>query len=57
MDQQVIANVKKLNTKALLRKCFHVTNDTQLILREFWKYHLNILTGIILIDNAQSQIQ
>ena len=56
MDQLVIANLKKLYTKALFRKCFHVTNDIQLTLREFWKDHLNILTCINLIDNAWSQV-
>ena len=56
MDQQVRANFKKLYTKALFRKCFHVTNDTQLTFREFWKDHLNALTCINLIDNAWSPV-
>ena len=57
MDQQVRANFKKLHTKALFRKCFHVTNDTQLTFREFWKDHLNALTCINLIDNAWSPVR
>ena len=28
MDQQVISNLKKLYTRALVQKCFEVTNDT-----------------------------
>ena len=56
MDQQVISNFKKLYTKALFRKCFQVTNDTQLTLREFWKEHFNILTCVTLIDNAWNQV-
>ena len=56
LDQQAIANFEKLYTKALFCKCFHVTNDTHLTLREFWKDHLNILTCINLIDNAWSQV-
>ncbi|XP_036130983.1 tigger transposable element-derived protein 1-like [Molossus molossus] len=56
MDQQVISNFKKLYTKALFRKCFEVTNDTQLTLREFWKEHFNILNCVNLIDTAWSNV-
>ena len=56
MDQQVISNFKKLYTKALFRKCFEVTNDTQLTLRQFWKDHFTILTCVTLIDIAWSQV-
>ena len=31
MYQEVIANFKKLYTKVLFHKCFHATNDTQLL--------------------------
>ena len=52
MDQQVIANFKKLYTKALFQRCFEVTENTSLTLREFWKDHFNILNCLNLIDNA-----
>ena len=35
MDQQVISNFKKLYTKALFQRCFEVTSDTELTLRDF----------------------
>ncbi|XP_068238586.1 tigger transposable element-derived protein 1-like [Palaemon carinicauda] len=56
MDQQVISNLTKLYTKALFQKCFEVTNDTQLILREFWKEHLSILSCVNLVDSAWSAV-
>ncbi|XP_064120411.1 uncharacterized protein LOC135225079 [Macrobrachium nipponense] len=43
MDQQVISNFKKLYTKHLFRRCFEVTENTNLTLREFWKDHYNIV--------------
>ncbi|KAF6357048.1 hypothetical protein mRhiFer1_009984 [Rhinolophus ferrumequinum] len=52
MDQQVIPNFKKLCTKALFQRCFEVTSDKELTLREFWKNHLNILHCLHLIDKA-----
>ncbi|KAM3922863.1 tigger transposable element-derived protein 1-like [Leptodactylus fuscus] len=42
--------------KALFQKCFEVTNDTQLTLREFWKEHFNILNCVNLIDTAWSNV-
>ena len=41
MDQLVISNMKKLHTRALCRKCFEETNDTQLRRREFFERPLN----------------
>ena len=35
MNQHVIASFKKLYTKALFSRCFQVTSDTELILKEF----------------------
>nr|XP_034961014.1 uncharacterized protein LOC118080194 [Zootoca vivipara] len=52
MDQQVISNFKKLYTKALFQKCFEVTSDTDLTLREFWKNHFIILHCFHMIDKA-----
>ncbi|XP_066444151.1 E3 ubiquitin-protein ligase ZFP91 isoform X1 [Eleutherodactylus coqui] len=52
MDQRVISNFKKLYTKAVFERCFEVTSDTKLSLREFWKNHFNILNCIGLIDKA-----
>nr|XP_053631974.1 tigger transposable element-derived protein 1-like [Cherax quadricarinatus] len=52
MDQQVISNFKKLYTKAVFQKCFEVTSDTELTLREFWKDHFNILICINLIGKT-----
>ena len=37
MDQQVIANFKKLYTKHLFCRCFEITESTNLTLREFWE--------------------
>ncbi|XP_045594385.2 tigger transposable element-derived protein 1-like [Procambarus clarkii] len=52
MDQEVIANFKKLYMKALLERCVDVTNNTGLTLKEFWKNHFNILGALRLIDKA-----
>ncbi|XP_064109669.1 tigger transposable element-derived protein 1-like [Macrobrachium nipponense] len=52
MDQQVISNFKKLYTKHLFRRCFEVTENTNLTLREFWKDHFNIAIGLKIIDIA-----
>ena len=52
MDQQVIANFKKLYTNHLFRRCFEITESTNLTLREFWKEHYNIVIGLHIIDLA-----
>ncbi|KAM5158227.1 tigger transposable element-derived protein 1-like [Mantella aurantiaca] len=52
MDQQVISNFKKLYTKHLFRRCFEVTENTNLTLREFWKDHFNIVICLRIIDQA-----
>ena len=52
MDQQVISNFKKLFTKHLFKRCFEVTENTNLTLREFWKEHYNIVICLKLIDIA-----
>ncbi|XP_064111358.1 tigger transposable element-derived protein 1-like [Macrobrachium nipponense] len=52
LDQQVISNFKKLYTKHLFRRCFEVTENTNLTLREFWKEHFNIAIGLKIIDIA-----
>jgi len=56
MDQQVISNFKKLYTKALFQRCFEVTSDTELTLRDFWKNHFNILHCLRLIDKAWDEV-
>jgi len=56
IDQQVISNFKKLYTKGLFRKCFEITNDTELTLKEFWKNHFHVLNAINLIDSAWNQV-
>ncbi|XP_061899525.1 tigger transposable element-derived protein 1-like [Entelurus aequoreus] len=56
MDQQVISNFKKLYTKALFQRCFEVTMETNLTLREFWKDHLNILHCLSIIETAWEQV-
>ncbi|GFT04802.1 tigger transposable element-derived protein 1 [Nephila pilipes] len=50
MDQQVISNFTKLFTKHLFKRCFKVTENTNLTLREFWKNHYNIVIYLKLID-------
>ena len=52
MDQQVISNFKKLYTKHLFQRCFEVTENTNLTLREFWKEHYNIVICLKIIDIA-----
>nr|KAF6463386.1 tigger transposable element derived 1 [Molossus molossus] len=56
MGQQVISNFKELYTKALFQRCFEVTSETNLTLREFWKEHFNILTCLRLIDKAWGEV-
>ncbi|GCC36385.1 hypothetical protein chiPu_0014879 [Chiloscyllium punctatum] len=56
MDQQVISNFKKLYTKAMFQRCFEVTNETELTLREFWKDHYNILHCLRIIDKAWREV-
>lgn len=52
IDQQVISNFKKLYTKHLFKRCFKVTENTNLTLREFWKEHYNIVICLEIIDLA-----
>lgn len=56
MDQQVIANFKKLYTKELFRHCFEVTNCTNLTLREFWRDHFDIVSCVKMITKAWDRI-
>ncbi|KAM6448559.1 uncharacterized protein PHA67_020759 [Liasis olivaceus] len=56
MDQQVICNFKKLYTKALFTRCFNVTEETSLTLKEFWKKHFNVLHCISLIDKSWEDV-
>lgn len=52
IDQQVISNFKKLYTKHLFKRCFDITENTQLTLREFWKSHFDIVACLKMIDMA-----
>ncbi|XP_051783790.1 tigger transposable element-derived protein 1-like [Erpetoichthys calabaricus] len=56
MDQQVISNFKKLYTKGLFARCFNVTKETSLTLKEFWKNHFKIVHCINLIDKAWEDV-
>nr|XP_053637938.1 tigger transposable element-derived protein 1-like [Cherax quadricarinatus] len=56
MDQQIISNFKKLYTKAMFQRCFNVTSDTHLTLRDFWKEHFSILHCISLIGKAWEEV-
>ncbi|XP_039590569.1 tigger transposable element-derived protein 1-like [Polypterus senegalus] len=56
MDQQVISNFKKLYTKHLFKRCFDVTENTELTLREFWKEHFNIMQCLRMIDLAWKEV-
>ena len=56
MDQQVIANFKKLYTRELFARCFQATTDTDLTLREFWKSHFNILHCVTLLHKSWQQV-
>ncbi|XP_064116192.1 tigger transposable element-derived protein 1-like [Macrobrachium nipponense] len=56
MDQHVIANFKKLYTKHLFKRCFDITDTTNLTLREFWKEHFDIVICIRLIDQAWQEV-
>nr|XP_034958397.1 tigger transposable element-derived protein 1-like [Zootoca vivipara] len=50
--QQVIANFKKLYTKEIFRRCFEVTDCTNLTLRDFWRNHFDIASCVKLITTA-----
>ncbi|XP_064098391.1 jerky protein homolog-like isoform X1 [Macrobrachium nipponense] len=52
MDQQVITIFKKLFTKHLFKRCFEVTESTNLTLREFWNDRYDIVTCLRAIDMA-----
>ena len=52
----MISNVKKLNTNDLFWKCFEITNDTELTLREFLKVHIHTLNAIDLIYRAWNEV-
>lgn len=41
---------------ALFQRCFEVTKNTNLTLREFWKDHFNILNCLNLIDKAWEEV-
>ncbi|XP_068245377.1 tigger transposable element-derived protein 1-like [Palaemon carinicauda] len=56
MDQQVIANFKKLYTKHLFRRCFEVTESTQLTLHEFWMAHFDIVQCLKMINIAWNEV-
>ncbi|XP_068229669.1 tigger transposable element-derived protein 1-like [Palaemon carinicauda] len=56
MDQQVIANFKKPYTKHLFKRCFKVTESTQLTLRKFWKGHFDIAHYLKMIDKAWNEV-
>ncbi|XP_044308814.1 tigger transposable element-derived protein 1-like [Varanus komodoensis] len=56
MDQQVIANFKKLYTKAMFQRCFEATSETELTLGDFWKGHYNLLDGLRVIDKAWREV-
>ena len=56
MDQQVIANFKKLYTKYLFKKCFDVTSDSELSLRDFWRDHYNIYHCVWLINKSWQSV-
>jgi len=55
-DQQVIANFKKLYTKALFQRWFEVTSEAELTLTDFWKDHFNIFHCLRIIDKAWSHV-
>ena len=56
MDQQVISNFIELYAQTLFQKCFEMTNDRQLKLRESWKDPFTTLNCLTLIDNAWTQV-
>ncbi|XP_023238521.1 tigger transposable element-derived protein 1-like isoform X3 [Centruroides sculpturatus] len=56
IDQQVISNFKKLYTKAMFQRCFEMTNETELTLRDFWKDHYDILHCLRIIDKAWREV-
>ncbi|KAM4688985.1 tigger transposable element-derived protein 1-like [Discoglossus pictus] len=39
-----------------IKRCFEVTSNTQVTLKQFWKNHFNILHCITLIDKAWSEV-
>ncbi|XP_068203666.1 tigger transposable element-derived protein 1-like [Palaemon carinicauda] len=56
MDQQVIANFKELYTKHLFKRCLELIESTQLTLREFWKWLLDITQCLKIIDATWNEV-
>ncbi|XP_026464559.1 tigger transposable element-derived protein 1-like [Ctenocephalides felis] len=55
-NKQVIFNFKMLYIKHILRRCFDVTDNTNLTLREFWKNHFNIVICLKIINQAWQDV-
>uniref|UniRef100_A0A3P9B6L0 HTH CENPB-type domain-containing protein n=1 Tax=Maylandia zebra TaxID=106582 RepID=A0A3P9B6L0_9CICH len=56
MDQQVTSNLKRPYTKHMFKRCSDITESTQLSLREFWKYHFDIVACLKLISLAWREV-
>lgn len=56
MDQQVISNFKKFYVKAPFKRCFEVTSESNITLREFWKKDFNILHCLGMIEKAWDEV-
>jgi hypothetical protein len=46
MEQQVIANFRKLYTKALSRKRFEANSSSDVTQKDFWKSYFNIADAV-----------
>jgi hypothetical protein len=57
MDQEVIADFKKLYTRALFRRCFEVCRfSSTMTLKTFWKEKFDVLEAIWLIQKAWLEV-
>ncbi|XP_068229543.1 tigger transposable element-derived protein 1-like [Palaemon carinicauda] len=52
IDPQVISSFKNLYMKYLYKRCFKITDSTNLTLEEFWKDHFNFVICLRLINNT-----
>ncbi|XP_068201740.1 tigger transposable element-derived protein 1-like [Palaemon carinicauda] len=56
MNQQVTSSFKKLYTKYLFKRCFEITDSTNVTLREFWKEHFDVVICLKIIDTAWREV-
>ncbi|XP_053129291.1 tigger transposable element-derived protein 1-like [Hemicordylus capensis] len=56
MDQQLIANFKKLYMRELFRRCLDMMDGSGIILADYWKHHFDIVSCLQLIKIAWDSV-